>query len=496
MIDWKRDVPFPELPDSSQIDRLSNPRSRSRPAILALVLSMPAAGALTITMPALSDYCLVILAAPPYHGLRQRHQHLAEQLSHQMPVVYVEATPSAAAVYLRRVGSPQELSAHKKGLVELQKNLYWYKAPPGSPTFFNFAKANVSNMQKAVESLRPLLAAKGLNKTILWLGHPRAIEAKDALQPAFTVYDCYDAFGDFESEARVAEETKALEARALKEADLVLPSARLLYKKCAEVNPHTYLAPNGADIAHFQQQHPPPPSQKWGGVDIDALASKGKVVGYIGDIGDWFDHMLLISTAQLNPKVSFVFIGPVNKQIDSLVQLRNTHFTGRIPYAELPYYVSKFDACIIPFLNSPVTDMVNPIKMYEYFATGKPVVTTDIPEVRDYEGLLAIGNNGRAFYTKLEMELNLSGNTPQKDWVIDLRRQVAAEHSWEQRAAQVASLMEGMIAGEYPEPDPDWAARPGAKAKQWRTPPAGVAAEAPSGPHHTHAHDHGHDHDH
>lgn len=443
-------------------------------------------------MPGLADYCLVILAAPPFHGLRQRHQHLAEHLSASMPVVYVEATPSAAAVYLKHMGSPEDLTAHKKGLVELAPNLWWYKAPPGAPTMFNFSKTNVTNIRKAVESLKPLLDAKGFKKTILWLGHPRAIEGKDALQPAFTIYDCYDAFGDFENEVRIAEQTKELEAKALKESDLVLASAKLLYKRCVEQNPHTYLVPNGADIAHFQQTNPKAPSQKWGGVDIDALAAKGKVVGYIGDIGDWFDHMLMISTGQLNPKISFVFIGPINKKIESLVQMRNTHFTGKIPYAELPYYISKFDACIIPFLNSPVTDMVNPIKMYEYFATGKPVVTTDIPEVRDYEGLLAIGNNGRAFYTKLEMELNLSGNTPQKEWVIDLRRQLAADSTWEKRSDFIAQLMTGMLGGQYPEPNPDWAARPGALAKKWRTPPAGVAAEPAPGPHH--AHDHGHEH--
>lgn len=428
-------------------------------------------------MTALSDTCLVMLAAPPWEGMRQRHQHLAQGLSAHLPVVYVEGTPSAAAVYLRRIGSPTDLQEHRKGLIALGPNLWRYKAPPGTPSFFNFHRANVMNMRKTVEALKPLLAEKGFTKLILWLGHPRAIEARQHLEPALTVYDCYDAFGEFEEEARQAEQTKELEAKALTEADLVLATARLLYQKCAPANPHSYLVPNGAEIAHFQQEQPAKPSQQWGGVDIDALAAKGKVVGYIGDMGEWFDHMLMISTAQLNPKIAFVFIGPVNKPIESLVQLRNTYFTGRVPYAELPYYVSRFDACIIPFLNSPVTEVVNPIKMYEYFATGKPVVTTDFPEIRDYEGLLAIGNNGRAFYTKLEMELNLSGNTPQKDWVVALRKQVAAENTWAVRIAQVVELLSQALAGQYPEPDPDWAARPGAKAKQWRTPPAQVAAE-------------------
>ena len=107
--------------------------------------------------------------------------------------------------------------------------------------------------------------------------------------------------------------------------------------------------------------------------------------------------------------------------------------------------------------------------------------------MRDYEGLLAIGNNGRAFYTKLEMELNLSGNTPQKDWVVELRRKVAEENSWDARAEMIRSLLAGALDGNYPEPEAAWLDRPGKHAKQWRTPPAGVGAEeTPAGPHHAH----------
>ena len=233
----------------------------------------------------LGESCLVMLAAPPFHGMKQRHQHVAERLSAYMPVVYVEGTPSAAAVFLRKIGDASDLSAHKKGLVQERENLWVYKAPPNSPTFFNFKKVNTTNMKKTAEALEPLLTAKGFTKRILWLGHPNAVEAAEFLKHDLMVYDCYDAFGEFEQEARNAEQTKTLEAAAFEKSDLVLTTARLLYKKHHEKNPRTYLVPNGAEISHFQQVDPPKPSKQWGGVDIDALAAKGKVVGFIGDIG-------------------------------------------------------------------------------------------------------------------------------------------------------------------------------------------------------------------
>ncbi|MEO7994956.1 MAG: glycosyltransferase [bacterium] len=436
---------------------------------------------------ALSDYSLVMVGCPPFAGMMQRHQQLARRLAKHLPVYYCEETPSVAAIYLKKIGNPADLQGHKKGIVEEAPNLFTYKAPPGMPTFLNFTKANAANMKRTAETLDAALTAKGVTKRILWLGHPRAIEVADHLPHDLLIYDCYDAFGEFEEEARQAEQVKQLEERTIKEADLVFATARNLFKKCVAVNPHSYLVPNGADVAHFSQEHPPK-SKKDYGVDIEALKAKGRVVGYIGDMGEWFDHMLLISTAQLNPKISFVFIGPINKKIESLTNLRNTHFTGRVDYQDLPWFLQHFDACIIPFLNTPVTENLNPIKLYEYFATGKPVVTTDFPEIRDFEGLLAIGNNGRAFYTKLEMELNLSGNTPQKAHVIEKRKEIAALNSWEARVAQITDLFEHALAKDFPAVDPAWSGRPGALAAQWRNLAPAVPAVAV-----VVAHDHDHD---
>ncbi len=59
-------------------------------------------------------------------------------------------------------------------------------------------------------------------------------------------------------------------------------------------------------------------------------------------------------------------------------------FTGYRPHEELPTWARYFEVRIIPFEVRGVTRAANPIKMYEYLASGLPVVATDLPEVKEY----------------------------------------------------------------------------------------------------------------
>ena len=54
---------------------------------------------------------------------------------------------------------------------------------------------------------------------------------------------------------------------------------------------------------------------------------------------------------------------------------------GTKPYETLPSYLANIDVCLIPFKINQITLASNPIKMYEYLAAGKPVVSTALPEV-------------------------------------------------------------------------------------------------------------------
>src|SRR5205823_5850561 len=114
--------------------------------------------------------------------------------------------------------------------------------------------------------------------------------------------------------------------------------------------------------------------------------------------------------------------------VASLEALPNVRLLGQQPYETMPHYLYHFDVCLIPFRISPTTDATDPVKLYEYFTAGKPVVATAMPELQPYRDLLYIASDGEDFTAKIDAALAETGS--------DLpcrRRAMAREHTWEER---------------------------------------------------------------
>ncbi|MNR29084.1 hypothetical protein D3C85_1464470 [compost metagenome] len=87
------------------------------------------------------------------------------------------------------------------------------------------------------------------------------------------------------------------------------------------------------------------------------------------------------------------------------------------------------DVLIIPFLLNDITTATNPIKMYEYLATGKPVVTTALPEAKLY-GEVYSSNNNDEFIKLVKQAMN--GNFNANDLITN-RKTIAVNNSWKNR---------------------------------------------------------------
>ena len=90
----------------------------------------------------------------------------------------------------------------------------------------------------------------------------------------------------------------------------------------------------------------------------------------------------------------------------------------------------------IPFLINEITESTSPIKLFEYMALGKPIVTTDMPECRKYRSVL-IGNNPDDFIDKIESALALRGNP---EYAATLKQE-ALDNTWEVKASAIASII-------------------------------------------------------
>ena len=135
--------------------------------------------------------------------------------------------------------------------------------------------------------------------------------------------------------------------------------------------------------------------------------------------------------------------------MSSLTSLPNVHLFGRKTVPELPPYLKAMDVCLLPYVLNEYTHNVFPLKLYEYMAAGKPIISTDMYEMRAYEGEdLAIGRTHEEFERAITAALETE--TPER---ARARSERAAANAWEHRIDEISSLLAPIIGESTPEPN-------------------------------------------
>ncbi|MFN8626313.1 MAG: glycosyltransferase [Candidatus Binatia bacterium] len=197
------------------------------------------------------------------------------------------------------------------------------------------------------------------------------------------------------------------------------------------------LVTNGVDIEHFASgadRSQPPPDE------IRAIVDRGRpIIGYFGAFASWFDYALVEHAARERPQYEWLLIGvDYDGSIDrsNLRRLRNVTLLGPIAYRVLPRYAAYFDIATIPFVRNEITLSTSPIKLFEYMALGKPIVTTDLPECRKYRSCLVARSHGE-FLQLLDKALEMRTNPA---YLTALRADAEA-NSWAGKARDIATLL-------------------------------------------------------
>ncbi|MDX1449311.1 MAG: glycosyltransferase, partial [Acidimicrobiia bacterium] len=253
------------------------------------------------------------------------------------------------------------------------------------------------------------------------------------LERPVTVYEHIDDLEVFEHVYR-RDLLDEWHARAMAEADVVAASAIDLLNDVRTTRPDAVLVANGVDFEHFAGDHPRP-------ADLSHIPEDAPIVGYYGALAEWFDYPLVEQTAQQLPEWHFVLIGPDydgTASVHPALQLPNVHWLGTRPYAELPAYLDAFTVATIPFVVSDVTHAVSPLKLFEYMAGGKPVVTPPLRECARYRAV-QIGEGVEGFVTEIRRAAEL-GRDPGH---VDLLRRTAKANTWEARARTIIEAVEG-----------------------------------------------------
>jgi glycosyltransferase involved in cell wall biosynthesis len=250
---------------------------------------------------------------------------------------------------------------------------------------------------------------------------------------AQVIYDCVDEFSAFSHVTDSFSLLRAERELAAKSA-IVIASSRLLWCKFLELQFDCYYIPNGVEFSHFHK------AVDAMGAPQDVEHLQHPIIGFIGNIQDWVDVDLICYLADSHPDFSILLVGPVNFAKEKLERHKNITLVGNKRYNLLPQYLSCMDVCLIPFKINELTLASNPIKMYEYLATGKPIVSTALPEVRtNAPGLIYIAKDSDDFIKKVELAVRESKSNTNE---LSLRRVAFAKaNSWNERSNTFEKLL-------------------------------------------------------
>jgi glycosyltransferase involved in cell wall biosynthesis len=180
---------------------------------------------------------------------------------------------------------------------------------------------------------------------------------------------------------------------------------------------------------------------------VPEIAALGRpVVGYAGSIhAGRFDADLFVQVAGLLPEVAFVLVGPADPAFLVAMLDRasaNVRYLGVLPYEQVPRYVTSFDVGVVPYLRNDFNLGADPLKVYEYFAAGLPVVSTRLPAVEERGDLVELADDAISFANAVSRAI-VEGDPDRSA----RRRAVAEEHSPERVAERLTEGF-GAMGGE------------------------------------------------
>ena len=219
--------------------------------------------------------------------------------------------------------------------------------------------------------------------------------------------------------------------QTLEAADIVFANCLPLAQAMQSYTPcEIHVVPNGAE--RFSQL---PPSEKPAALQ----GIPGPIAGYVGNLRDRIDWTLLHEVVTALPDVSFVFFGPSNDNpnADSLARYPNVTMLGVVSYAELPFHLQHLDVALVPHLNNQLTARMNPLKVYNYFAAGLPIVSSEVSNLENLGNSLHTATTSDDFIRAIQGALTEQIDTSSAQWQATMD-----SIAWDTRVASILEILD------------------------------------------------------
>lgn len=273
----------------------------------------------------------------------------------------------------------------------------------------------------------PLPTFNLISRPFLYLGTARHLNMVESFNDPMVIYDFCD---DLQVSSVSQEDHKEI----VESADLVMATSRKLYKDIAKLKSDALFIPNAADFEYIQsfkkkakKQVPPP----WAPI----LKSNRGVIGYSGALANWVDYSLISRVACERPDFDVVLIGvdyDGSLKKSGVLRHPNVHWFGMMDYDDLIRSLWYFNVAIIPFLLDEITKSTSPVKLYEYLACGKPVISTNLPECRGRPGVF-IGETHDKFIAQIDVAFDSRRKKKLNSEIV----KDAKKNTWDKRVNEI-----------------------------------------------------------
>jgi glycosyltransferase involved in cell wall biosynthesis len=362
-----------------------------------------------------------------------RKHYFMDRLARSRPVVYVE--PSRSILRPPPRGAPEALGNPwiRPRLRRVQDRLWVWTPPRGLP-FWTHAGVSGPQYRYYGALLRRAVRSLGFERSWLWLYNPLYVQAVDALGAERLIFDLVDDLGAYEARVPSRATMQRCVAAAIDRADLVLTTSPLLARDHASRRPKDtiHVVPNGVRGDWIGRAPARMPEEV-------ARLPRPRI-GFAGALFGYLDYGILRACARAFPQGSLALLGPIRDAaaVETLAAEPNVHVLGARPQAEVPDYVAAFDVCVCPFREGAVRRAVNPLKVYEYLALGRPVVATPLESLEGeaVAKVIRFASGPEGFVA--EVRAALATDTPEAQAE---RRAVAGGYAWEVLSERVAGIL-------------------------------------------------------
>jgi len=356
---------------------------------------------------------MIYLMPVSWYWIKQRPQFLAKKLSEKIPLT---------VACLEDYGGK---------IIDNDSN--------GKITFVSFTRPDFIFFRSVINFwAKRFQLARHLRKySIIWFTSPNQfLLAKPFIKPSqFVIYDCMDDILEFYPAGDTREALRKLENALCHRSDLVFATSVILKQRLIEryqIQTPLHVINNALNEVAAEQNNIELPEE------INRLFAdkRFKYLVYIGTISEWFNFEQVIAALDVHPAVKLIMVGPAECELRSHEQII---YTGRVDHSLVSPLMNKADALVMPFKLTDLVRAVNPVKAYEYIASGKPVLLTLYEETEQFGSFAYLFDSDNKLNEYLSM---LSANILHPKRGSGDCKEFAQNNTWQNRAASITQLID------------------------------------------------------